>query len=266
MALLALPFLLLHALRAAWWSLVLPLAGPTVWLRDALTEAGVDWREFLRGAPDEKRRPPLDPAQRRELGLALAILLREVAAADDRTDPREWAALRSYLRYFWADEPDVFAAADPGPEPRGAPAAAELAWAAAVVRGRFGAADERLLLQMLLGVAEQSDGVIEVERERIRCVAVSCGIAAARVDELLGPPAPAPARDDAADDPWQILGLPQTAGPAEIRARYLALVREHHPDRHAHLGPSFEAAANRTMARINQAYRKLNRRPRAAAG
>ncbi len=190
------------------------------------------------------------------------MLLRELAGADGGTDAREWSSIRSYLRFFWADEPVLAEAADPGPSPLPPPSRSELQQAAETVRRSIGEEDERLLLQMLYGVAEQTGGISETERARLRAVAEQCRIPVDRVDELLGarssaapPPQPPPA-----DDPWTVIGLPRGSEPAAIRRRYLELVRENHPDRHAHLGPAFEAAATRRMVEINQAYRRLTRR------
>lgn len=266
-ALLALPFALFHFLRAAFWTLALPFVGPTVWLRRSLEDAGLDWRDFLRGRQEEAPRPPLDLHQRQRLAEALVTLLRDQAAASGATDLREWSAVRSYLRFFWADEPEIAAAADPGPVPLPPPTEAEIERAAETVRATTGAADARVLLQMLLGIAEQSEGVVEAELQRLARIARLCGIPDELLGAVFGAPPPLPgAPPEPAGGPWTVLGLPRGSTPGQIRSRYLQLVREHHPDRHAHLGPAFQAAANRRMAQINDAYRTLTGSRRRAAG
>jgi len=266
LAMFVLPFALLHAVRAAFWTVALPLIGPTVWLRRSLEEAGLDWGDFLRGRQEEEARPLLDDAQRRNLAEALVVLLRDIAGADGTTGTREWAAVRSYLRFFWADEPEIAASADPGPSPSPPPTAAERAAAAAVVRASTGANDARLVLQMLLGVAEQAGGVVHSEAERLQQIALQCGFPPELVADAIGLPEPPPEPPPEPDSPWTVLGLPAGSSHAEVRSRYLQLVRENHPDRHAHLGPAFQAAATRRMAAINGAYRRLTRSKRRAGG
>lgn len=55
----------------------------------------------------------------------------------------------------------------------------------------------------------------------------------------------------------EILGLDETAGPDQVRARYRLLAKKFHPDRHIHLG---EAAAREAAARFREvqaAYEEL---------
>lgn len=61
------------------------------------------------------------------------------------------------------------------------------------------------------------------------------------------------------DDPWLILGVPHDAGLDEIKARYRALVRENHPDRHIAAGVPEEMIelATRRLQRINEAYDRI---------
>ena len=64
---------------------------------------------------------------------------------------------------------------------------------------------------------------------------------------------------DVPDDPFLILGLPRDASPDEVRSRYRALVREHHPDRHIAEGVPEEMVelATRRLQKINEAYEKI---------
>jgi DnaJ like chaperone protein len=63
----------------------------------------------------------------------------------------------------------------------------------------------------------------------------------------------------AKDDPWLILGVPHDASPDEIKARYRALVRENHPDRHIAAGVPEEMVelATERLQRINEAYDRI---------
>ena len=68
------------------------------------------------------------------------------------------------------------------------------------------------------------------------------------------------------DDPWAVLGLPRDADLATARARWRALVREHHPDRMIARGlpPETVNLGNARLAQINRAWEELSTRLRAA--
>lgn len=58
-------------------------------------------------------------------------------------------------------------------------------------------------------------------------------------------------------DPFQVLGLPPTAGQAEIRSRYLDLVKQYPPDRDADKFREIRAAFEATMNPLLIARRLL---------
>ena len=61
------------------------------------------------------------------------------------------------------------------------------------------------------------------------------------------------------DNPYAILGVTRGTDADTVRARWRALVKEHHPDRAMALGlpPEFIKISNDRLARINDAYRRL---------
>ena len=59
-------------------------------------------------------------------------------------------------------------------------------------------------------------------------------------------------------DPYQVLGVANGSGQAEIRRAYLALARRHHPDAHTGDGPVARARAEARMREINDAWALLS--------
>jgi hypothetical protein len=64
---------------------------------------------------------------------------------------------------------------------------------------------------------------------------------------------------------YEELGVPPTATPAEIRAAYVALAREHHPDRLGGRAEVVRADSAARMARVNAAWTVLSDPARRAA-
>ncbi|MDZ7673604.1 MAG: J domain-containing protein [Acidimicrobiales bacterium] len=64
---------------------------------------------------------------------------------------------------------------------------------------------------------------------------------------------------------YEELEVAPTATTAEIRTSYLALAREHHPDRLTDAGPAVRAEAAERMSRINAAWTVLSDRERRAS-
>lgn len=56
---------------------------------------------------------------------------------------------------------------------------------------------------------------------------------------------------------YDVLGVRREASAGEIRRAYLALARDHHPDRHAASPPDVRAAAERRMRSLNEAWHTL---------
>ena len=78
-----------------------------------------------------------------------------------------------------------------------------------------------------------------------------------------GAAAPHPREPLRAD--YATLGVAFDAPLGEVKRAYKRLMQEHHPDRFAH-DPSRQAAANRTAARINAAFARIEGAAREQAG
>ena len=67
------------------------------------------------------------------------------------------------------------------------------------------------------------------------------------------------ARDASVFDPWTLLGVDKSSGPAEIRTAYWAKAKQYHPDKLIDKDPPREVLEfmNAMFARIHAAYREL---------
>lgn len=61
----------------------------------------------------------------------------------------------------------------------------------------------------------------------------------------------------AARDPYEVLGLPGTATPEEIKHAYRELAKKYHPDKVSHLGEEFKRLADKRFKEIDAAYQAL---------
>ena len=59
------------------------------------------------------------------------------------------------------------------------------------------------------------------------------------------------------NDPYQVLGVPETATDAEVRKAYLNLARKYHPDNY-HDSPLADLAQEK-MKEINAAYEQITK-------
>ena len=60
-------------------------------------------------------------------------------------------------------------------------------------------------------------------------------------------------------DPYEVLDLPRTASPDEIKAAYKKLAGQYHPDKVHHLADEFKELAEERFKEIQAAYEKIGR-------
>jgi DnaJ like chaperone protein len=112
------------------------------------------------------------------------------------------------------------------------------------------------LVHCLLHIA-RADGTLNApEKEYLRAVATIFGLDGRAFERLM-----LAETGGEETDPWALLGLAPGAAQEEIRAAWLKLTRENHPDRliAAGMPPEFVEVATAKMAAINAAYDRLRR-------
>lgn len=111
----------------------------------------------------------------------------------------------------------------------------------------------RALLECLFHVAA-ADGILHPEEDRfLTVVAEKFGLSHGEFLSVRAGFVSDPC------SPYQILGVHPDISDAELKLRYRALVREHHPDKLAATGvpPELRCAATRRLAAINAAYDQI---------
>lgn len=124
--------------------------------------------------------------------------------------------------------------------------------------------DNRALLEEVLAALfeiARADGPVTVgEARMLREIHRILGLAPAAWDRAaLGQTPPRPGADE--PDPYEVLGVARDSPPEAVRAAWLQLMRENHPDKLAAQGvpPEFIAAATEKVARINAAWDHIKR-------
>ncbi len=196
-----------------------------------------------------------DPAARQALfSVAVIALAAKMAAVDGSKDPREKAAF-DRLFLVAADEQANVARF----------------WQLAQQTSAGFEAYARQIAELF---ASES-AILEDVAGALCAIALADGTAAAseiafiaETMEIFALPAPARARIEArisgepARDPCTVLGVAADASAAHIRATYLALVKQHHPDvlRAKGLPAEFVGVSQARMAQINAAYDLLTKK------
>ena len=132
------------------------------------------------------------------------------------------------------------------------------AYAASIARMLEGEPDLKInVLECLLMIA-CADGVLHPAEEAfLRTVGETFGVSCERFRKIRA----RFVRD--MSDPYHVLGVPPSASPQEIRARYLELVQRFHPDRLIARGAqaALVKAATVKLASINAAYELIGGKP-----
>jgi DnaJ like chaperone protein len=199
-----------------------------------------------------------DPANRQAVfSVAVIALAAKMASADGTQDPLEKAAFdrlfhvapdeQENVQRFWSLAQQT-------------PAGFE-SYAKQITK-LF--ADEPTVLEDVVGalvaIALADGDATEAETSFVHIVMDIFNLAPAaraRIDARLS--------GDPARDPWAVLGIAETATEQDIRAAYLKLVKEHHPDRLRSRGipQEFMRISEARMAALNAAYEKLMPKVRA---
>jgi DnaJ like chaperone protein len=196
-----------------------------------------------------------DPAQRQALfSVAVIALAAKMAGADGSKDPREKQA---FDRLFHVDPAEHENVARFWKLTEQTAAGFE-AYARQISRLFAG---EHAVLEDVVGalcaIALADGKATDAESafvDRVVDIFKLSPSARARIDARLS--------GDPARDPWAVLGIAPDATDTEIRAAYLKLVKEHHPDRLRALGipQEFMAISQSRMATLNTAYARLVRK------
>jgi DnaJ like chaperone protein len=124
-------------------------------------------------------------------------------------------------------------------------------------------AGNRAMLELVLHslfVIARSDGVVNgKEQAFLTAVHRAFRLDATAWDRARGALPARPGADE--PDPYEILGVPPTSAPDELRAAWKRLMRENHPDTLAARGvpPEFIQKATASVARINAAWDRIKR-------
>jgi DnaJ like chaperone protein len=115
------------------------------------------------------------------------------------------------------------------------------------------------VLTALFAIARADGPVNAAERQFLKAVQEQLGLDSVSWDQAEGTRTARPARDDV--DPYRILGVDRSSTPEQLRAAWLRLVRENHPDSLAARGvpQSFIDRASEKVANINAAWDRIKR-------
>jgi DnaJ like chaperone protein len=124
-----------------------------------------------------------------------------------------------------------------------------------ILRRNMNVSQRRTLLYLLFSIAAADDRIIPAESEILRSIATQLDLSpddlASIAARFSSTPSP--------DDDYRILGVSPDASDDEVRRAYRRMAMKHHPDKVAHLGPSYQQAANGKFRQINAAYDRIKR-------
>lgn len=206
-----------------------------------------------------ERRRAADPAlQQVAFSIAAIALAAKMAAADGHASDAEFAAFQRLFHVEPAERQNVARFYDLA---RRSPLGFEL-YARQMV-DLVGPGSPLLcdLLDVLFVMARADGGIADDEIAYLRQVADIFGLDGQRFQEL------SRFHGDAGASPYAVLGLTPDASLEDVRTRYRALAKRHHPDLHVAAGTPapFARLAETRMATINAAYRAIMDQSRSAA-
>jgi len=180
-----------------------------------------------------------------DIHASLLILASIVIKADGRVDERELTFVREHFRKWFGEEKanQSFKAFKEVVKEK--PAITQVCQQ---VRRHMAIQGRIQLVAFLFGLA-QADGSMTVdERQQIARIAGYLGIHPndfRRLEAVHRPAAP---------NPYEVLGLPQTATDADLKKTYRSLVKKYHPDALHGLGEAAVKEAEATFRKIQEAY------------
>ncbi|MDH4321925.1 MAG: TerB family tellurite resistance protein, partial [Desulfobulbaceae bacterium] len=128
-------------------------------------------------------------------------------------------------------------------------------------RGRFGYEHRLILLELIYQVTFTNHTVSQEEMDLLDRIGSFLGISA--FDHQSVKARNQYRRQQTAnvdENHYRVLGLSPGATAAEVKKAYRTLSMQYHPDKAAHLGEEFRAAAEEKMKEINMAYQHLQRK------
>lgn len=106
------------------------------------------------------------------------------------------------------------------------------------------------LTRLLVEIAKSDNALHPAEIKAITQIASGLGISAADLKSLFGVTGTA----RAAQNEYEVLGLPPSSSDEEVKRRYRELVKKYHPDRVSHLGEEFAKLAQEKFVTLQGAW------------
>lgn len=123
------------------------------------------------------------------------------------------------------------------------------------IRRNMNIADRRALLHLLYSIAYADGSCHPAEARLLATIASQLGLSASDAQSIA---AMFEASDAEAD--YRILEISSSASDDEVRQAYRRMVKKHHPDTVAHLGPEFQQAAAEKFRAVHTAYERILQR------
>ena len=222
--------------------------------------AGFDFASLLGSSPFGPARLAASLGNKDQLfAVSVVVLTAKLAKVDGPVNRAEIDAFKTHFRIPPASVRDIGRLFDQARESADGfePYATEL--------GRSFTQNKGLLedvLRALFAIARADKPITVGEHDMLRRIHTAFGLDNLAWDEARGATSSRRGADTAPiDDAYATLGVPRDATPETLRAAWLRLVRENHPDSLAAQGvpAEFIARASEKVARINAAWDRIKR-------